>query len=554
MSDSFGRNISPEDNDAAVPLGIDPELAPFLIAAQEDDSGEQGMVEGEADEEDLDLEQLRAIVRESLLAGADPELISAILDGDGVDDADEDELAWNKRPSPTPHEELVSQAEAEAKAHVLYQSLLTRTPEHDFDPTTQRVKDVLYILGDPQDAYPTIHVAGTNGKTSTTRLAAALLGAFGLRTGTFTSPHMQSVRERIQVNSTPLSASEFLDAWNDVEPYIEMVDAKASESGSPQLSYFEVLAVMAFAAFADVPVDVAVIECGLGGRFDATNVIESGVQVITPIALDHQRWLGDTIEQIAAEKAQIIRPKGVAVLASQPEEALAIITAHCKEVDALVRLEGRDWEVTDRQPGVGGQMISVRTPAAEYRDLFIPLHGEHQSQNAAAALVAVEAMMGGKALPPEVVESGFLQARSPGRLEVVRRSPAVIIDGAHNPAGVFAMRKGLSEAFQVNYLVGVFSAMSDKNIEVMLTEIEPVMDQIVITELPGERAADIEELRELAEDVFGEDRVHVAEALADAVDLAVKLSDEPADPSLQRAVVAFGSIMLAAGVAALFQQ
>ena len=276
--------------------------------------------------------------------------------------------------------------------------------------------------------------------------------------------------------------------------------------------------------------------------------------MITPISLDHQRWLGDTIEDIAAEKAAIIKDKSMVVVAKQPAEALAVIEAKCTETDSVMRLEGVDWEILDRTPGVGGQMITVRTQAAVYEDMFIPLHGAHQAQNAAAALVAVEAMMGGKALAPEVVEAGFLVARSPGRLEVVRRSPTILVDAAHNPSGVEAMRLGLLEAFPTSYLVGVFSAMGDKNIEAMLVEAEQVLEQIVLVPLPGDRAADIADLQELAEDVFGEDRVHVEEDLAEAIDRAVALTDAPTDPSLQRAVVAFGSIMLVGAVSGLLRR
>ena len=562
-----------------IPEGVDPELVPYLLAAaEEDEPGATDAAEGtssdvssdvssdalsDASSEEDNLEALRTLVRETLLAGADPDLIAELMGEETSWDADAEELeAWGSGDVVQEAEAVrdglrgaaLDEAEAESAMNDLYQSLLARAPEHDFDPTLERTAQVLYILGDPQDAYPSIHVAGTNGKTSTTRLAAALLSAFDLRTGTFTSPHLESVRERIQVNGTPLTASEFLAAWRDVEPYIDLVDQKAREAGQPQISYFEALTVTALAAFADIPVDVAVVECGMGGRFDSTNVLNSGVQVITPISLDHQQWLGDTVEEITAEKAAIIKEKSIVVVAKQPAEALAVIEAKCAETDSVMRLEGVDWEVLDRTPGVGGQMVTVRTQAAVYEEMFVPLHGAHQAQNAAAALVAVEAMMGGKALSPEVVEAGFLVARSPGRLEVVRRSPTIMVDAAHNPAGVEAMRLGLLEAFPNSYLVGVFSAMGDKNIEAMLVEAEQVLEQIVLFPLPGDRAADIEELKELADDVFGEDRVHVEEELSDAIDKAVSLTDAPSDPSLQRAVVVFGSIMLVGAVTGLLRR
>mgnify|MGYP002735258738 FL=1 len=525
---------------------IDPELIPYLLAAEEDD--EEELAEEDTEEgEDDELEALRAVVRDTLLAGADPELIASIL-GDGPEPQEEDEDPEAE------HKALLDEAEAEAELNVVYKELAARTTEHQFDPSLERVQEVLYILGDPQDLYPIIHVAGTNGKTSTTRLASALLSGFGLRSGTFTSPHLQSVRERIQVNGQPLSAKEFLAAWRDVEPYIQMVDDKAKEAGGPQVSYFEALTITALAAFADIPVDVAVVEVGMGGRWDATNVAPAGVQVITPISIDHQDYLGETLGEIAAEKAEIIKAGGIAVVSAQEPEALEVIQKRAAEVDALMRLEGVDWSVESRQSGVGGQLISVRTPAALYEDLFVPLHGAHQAQNAAAALVAVEAMMGGRALQAEIVEQGFMQARSPGRLEIVRRSPTVIVDAAHNPAGVAVMREGLQEAFQTDYLVGVFSAMEDKAIEAMLVEIEPAMERIVVTSMPTPRAMDLDELVEIAQDVFGEDRVSRAENLVDALDEATKLMDEPTDPSLQRAVVVFGSIVLAGETKTLFDK
>ncbi len=536
----------------SIPAGVDPDLIPYLLAAAEEDS--------EEDEEDTDLtpeelaaqnlEALRTIVKETLLAGADPELIAEIM---GEADPDPDFADDEEGAALDPREAALDEAEAESAMHALYQQLLNRAPEHDFDPTLDRTKEVFYILGDPQDSYPSVHVAGTNGKTSTTRLASALLEAFGLRVGTFTSPHLESVRERIQVNGTPVSAAEFLAFWDDVAPYIDMVDAKAKEAGGPQISYFEVLTIMALAGFADVPVDVAVVECGMGGRFDSTNVLDSGVQVITPISLDHQQWLGESLPEIAGEKAAIIKDKSVVVVAKQPAEVLPVLEARCEQTDSVMRLQGRDWEVLDRTPGVGGQMVTVRTPAATYQEMFVPLHGAHQAQNAAAALVAVEAMMGGKALPPEVVEAGFLQARSPGRLEVVRRSPTVLVDAAHNPAGVAVMREALVETFPSSYLVGVFTAMADKNIEAMLVEAEQILEQLVITVLPGDRAADADQLKEIAEDVFGEDRVHLVEELPEAIDKAVELSDRPTDPSLQRAVVVFGSIYLAGAATTLMR-
>lgn len=542
--------MSDEQSESKFPEGIDPELIPYFLAAEEEDeeeSGEEEFAKSVEEEDEEALDALRDLVRNTLLAGADPELVEAILSGEeGEDDEDEEREQLV--------DEAVAQAQAEAFAAEVYRSLLARTPEHDFDPSLERVRQTLDILGDPQTSYPSIHVAGTNGKTSTTRMAAALLTAFGVRTGSFTSPHLHNVRERIAVNGEALSAEDFVAAWLDVAPYIEMTDAASLAEGGPQISYFEALTIMAMAWFADVPVDASVFETGLGGRLDATNLLDAGVCVLTPISLDHQRYLGDSITEITFEKAQIIKDKSIAVVAHQKEEALEVIERRCLETDSIYRLEGRDWEVLGRVPGVGGQIIDVRTPAGVYEQIFVPLHGEHQAHNAAAALVAVEAMMGGKVLPSEIVEEGFLSVRSPGRLEVVRTSPVVVVDGAHNPASVVALRESLEESFRFNYTVGLFSAMGDKAIEEMLVEIEPDLNEIVLAPMSGDRAASMEDLQEIAVDVFGEDRVYVADDIADGIDIATRLVDAPQDATLTRGIIAFGSIQLAGQVAGLLQK
>ncbi|WP_099332708.1 bifunctional folylpolyglutamate synthase/dihydrofolate synthase [Actinomyces minihominis] len=537
--------MATDDQEFELPEGIDPEMVQFFLAAEEEE--EEALPESEeTPDEDPDLEVLREVVRSTLLQGADPELIDSVLSGDLEEDED--------GTSPGDVDVEAEEAAAVTAAHDIYRSLLERNPEHDFEPTLTRVEAVMDILGDPQDSYPSIHVGGTNGKTSTTRMAAALLHAFGIRVGAFTSPHLKNVRERIAINGEPLSAAEFVAAWEDVAPYVGMVDAQSAEEGGPRISYFESLAIMALAAFADAPVDAAVIEVGMGGRWDATNVIDAGVVVINPISLDHTRWLGSTLTEIAFEKAQIIKDRSIAVVAQQEEEVLEVIERRALEADAVLWLEGRDWELLSRTSGVGGQIIDVRTPTGVYEQLFVPLHGEHQAHNAAAALVAAEAMMGGKSLPAEVIEEGFLSVRSPGRLEVVRTSPTVVIDAAHNPAGVASLRRGIEESFAFNVTIGLFSAMADKAIEEMLVEIEPDLNEIVLAPMGGDRAAEIEELKEIAEDVFGEDRVHVAENVTEAIDLATQLADAPVDPTLTRGIVAFGSIQFVGEIASLLQR
>lgn len=500
---------------------------------------------------DEDLEALREAVTRSLVGG-DTDLLAELtgdaeIDPDFADDFEEED----------PHEVALALAEMEvaaaAQVQKIYQNLLARAPEHAFDPKLDRVVQLLDILGDPQNAYPSLQVAGTNGKSSTTRMVAALLTELGLRTGSFTSPHLLDVRERIAINGEELSAAEFVMAWEDIAPYVEMVDQAATQAGGPTLSFFELLTVLAMAAFADAPVDVAVFEAGMGGRWDATNVVESGVQVITPVDLDHQSYLGETLKEIAEEKAAVIKEKSIVVVMKQPEEVLEIIERVAGETDSVIWLEGRDWQVVGRQIGVGGQMVDLQTPGGVYEGVFLPVHGEHQAHNAGAALVAVEAILGGKPLGGDVVDEAFSQVRAPGRMEVVRTSPTVIVDGAHNPAGVEVMRKTLEEAFKLDVTIGVFGAMSDKNIEAMLAEVEPSFDSIVLVDMPGDRAADFEELTDIANDVFGDDRVYPEGDLPDALDKAVELADAPLDQSLTRGVIVFGSLFLVGDTIALLR-
>ena len=410
------------------------------------------------------------------------------------------------------------------------------------------MSETLDILGDPQNSYPSVHITGTNGKTSTTRMIDALLGAFGVRTGRFTSPHLVDVRERITIEGDSISPDEFVRTWEDIAPYIEMVDRAHSETDGTKLSFFEVFTVMAFAAFADHPVDAAVVEVGMGGRWDATNVIDAGVGVIMPIAIDHEKWLGSTIREIAEEKAGIIKPGQIVIVAKQQEEALRVIEERAAQVDAIVRLEGRDYEVLDRQLGVGGQMITVRTPAAVYEDVFVPLFGDYQASNAAAAIAAVEAFMGGRALDAKVVEAGMLSATSPGRLQVVRHSPTIIVDAAHNPAGAHTLGESISEAFDFERVVGVYSAMGDKDIEGVLGEVEPYLDSIVITQMPGTRAKPAEEIAQIAREVFGADRVDVQEDILEAIATAVNLGESGDESAPATGVVVFGSVLLAGEV------
>jgi dihydrofolate synthase/folylpolyglutamate synthase len=447
----------------------------------------------------------------------------------------------------------------EAAERAIYQAILARNPEHDFEPTLDRVREACTLLGDPQHAYKVVHLTGTNGKTSTSRMIEALVREHGLRTGLFTSPHLTSVRERIQIDGEPISRAAFIDLWEQVAPVVELVDSRSLDTGGPRLSFFEVLTVLAFAAFADAPVDVAVIEVGMGGVWDATNVADADVAVITPIGLDHQQWLGDDIRDIAAEKSGIIKPAGVkhssvAVIAAQVETVVPILADAVAEAGARAVWEAPqdeepgDIAVLERHPGVGGQLVTLRTPAAQYSELFVPLYGEYQAHNALLAVAAVEALLadGGpaSALDGETLEAAFASVTSPGRLEVVRTSPMILVDAAHNPHGIDALAGALAESFAFSRLVGVVGVLAEKDAEGILAGLEVFLDHVVVTQSQSPRAIPAEELAELAAAAFGEDRVSVATRLPDAIDLAVAIAER--DDDMGAGVLVVGSVTLVA--------
>jgi dihydrofolate synthase / folylpolyglutamate synthase len=415
----------------------------------------------------------------------------------------------------------------EARMREVEQEIISRRPEHSVDLALDRMTELVGLLGDPQNACPVIHITGTNGKTSTARMTDALLRSRGLRTGRFTSPHLVSITERIVIDGAPVGAERFVTAYEEVIPYVRLVD----ERHPVAMSFFEVLTGMAFAIFADTPVDVAVLEVGVGGRLDCTNVADGVVAVITPISLDHTRLLGDTIEEIAGEKAGIIKPGATAVLAQQPLAAAEVLLRYAVEVGATVAREGVEFGVLSREQAVGGQQLALRGLRGTYEDVFLPLFGPHQAGNAACALAAVEAFAGVSGegdggLDADLVREAFAKVTSPGRLEIIRRSPTIIIDAAHNPAGMAATVAGIEESFTFSHLTGVFAASGDKDVPGILAELEPLLTDIVVTRNSSDRSMEPEEVAELAVEIFGEDRVHSAARLDDAIDAAVTLADE----------------------------
>ncbi|GAA3866476.1 bifunctional folylpolyglutamate synthase/dihydrofolate synthase [Streptomyces sedi] len=406
--------------------------------------------------------------------------------------------------------------------------LLARWPETKLDPSTARMTALMDVLGDPQRSYQAIHITGTNGKTTTARMIEALLAGFDLRTGRYSSPHVQSITERISLDGAPIAAERFVEAYRDIQPYLDLVDAGQEH----RLSFFEVLTGMAYAAFADAPVDVAVVEVGMGGSWDATNVIDGSVAVLTPISLDHTDRLGTSPERIAVEKSGIVKPGARVVLAQQQIEAASVVLRRAVEVDATVAREGMEFGVLSREVAVGGQLLTLRGLGGEYPEVFLPLHGAHMAHNAAVALAAVEAFFGvgdgrpAQPLDQDVVRAAFASVSSPGRLEVVRSSPTVLVDAAHNPGGALATADAVTEAFGFSRLIGVVGATRGKDVRGLLEAFEPIFTEVVVTRNTSSRAVDVDELAAVAVEVFGAERVQVEPRLDDAIEAAVALAEE----------------------------
>ncbi|MGY1770803.1 bifunctional folylpolyglutamate synthase/dihydrofolate synthase [Blastococcus sp. SYSU D00813] len=424
--------------------------------------------------------------------------------------------------------------------------LLARWPETRLEPSLTRINALVDLLGSPHRAFPVVQVAGTNGKTTTARMVDELLRGFGLRVGRFTSPHLQSLRERVVLDGEPVSAERFVETYDDIAPYVQMVDA----GGEHPMSFFEVMVGLAYALFADAPVDVAVIEVGMGGRWDATNVVDARVAVVTPVALDHAEYLGPDVGTIAGEKAGIIKPDAIAVLSAQQPAALDALVRRAVEVEAVVAREGTEFGVLERKVAVGGQQLRLQGLGGEYDDVYLPLFGAHQAQNAATALAAGEAFLGAGAttgpIDVETVRAAFAAVRSPGRLERVRTSPTVLVDAAHNPAGMAATVEAIRESFDFTRLVGVVACVRGKDVAGMLAELEPLCAELVVTQHVSPRAMPADELGALAVDVFGADRVSVSPRLPDAITEAIELAEAGPDDALGGSgVLVTGSVITA---------
>jgi dihydrofolate synthase / folylpolyglutamate synthase len=418
---------------------------------------------------------------------------------------------------------MIISPDDQERVDAIEQALLARWPETRIAPTTERIAALVDILGSPQLTYPTIHVGGTNGKTTTSRMIDSLLFSHGLRTGRFTSPHLETYRERIAINGEPIDPKDLIFAYNDIAAYLDLIDTKFSDP----ISFFEAVTALGFVAFAEHPVDVAVIEVGMGGEWDATNVVDADVSVLMPIGFDHIEYLGHTLHEIAATKAGIIKEGGFIVLAQQEPEAAKELIRKAAEVGADVVREGIEYSVASRAVAVGGQLITITGLHDTYDDIFLPLHGKHQAANAASALVAVEAFFGDQPLDIEAVRAGFAAVTSPGRCEVVRRDPTIILDAAHNPHGAKALAETLANEFNFDEIIAVVGVFGDKDATGILQELEQIVDHVIVTQSSSTRALSSGELEKIASTVFGHDRVFEVSNLDAAIDRAVSDATRP---------------------------
>lgn len=416
-------------------------------------------------------------------------------------------------------------------------ALLARWPESRIAPDLARERALVNLLGSPETSAPVIHLAGTNGKTSTARMIESIIRAHGLSTGLYLSPHLHTVRERICLNGHAVAPDVFLRIFDEVAPFAAMVDDSVGA-----LTMFELLTGLGFAAFADAPVDVMVIECGMGGTWDATNVVVPSVSVITPVAMDHVAYLGDTLAEIAAEKAGIITAAVPVVMAEQSLAAEEVIRVVAAQQGAPVVAYGADFQVIGREVRDEGQLLDIAGLAATYEDIFLPLHGEHQAHNAALAIAAVESFLGDRPLPIAQVREGLAGATSPGRLEVLRTGPLVLADAAHNPHGVASLTAALAEADDIDHVIVVLAVLTDKDVAEMLSLLGDLAERVIVTRNSSPRSFDPAELGEIARKVLDPDQVDVRANLADALELAIEEVDLEMAAGVRAAVVITGSV------------
>ena len=463
-------------------------------------------------------------------------------DGDSGDDDDDE--------TDPELEAVLDDVEYAADAERVAEELMARIGESAPQPRLEPTRRAVELLGDPQRAYPIIHITGTNGKTSTSRITESILRAYGLRTGLMTSPHLQRLNERIVIDGAPIGNRALASNWDDIQPFLLMVDAELAAAGEPELTFFETLTVLAYACFADAPIDVAVVEVGMGGEWDSTNVADGQVAVFTPIALDHTHRLGSTIAEIATTKAGIVKPLAAVVSATQTPDALAAIERAVDLTESTLGVEGDAFAVTASTVAVGGQMISVRGLAGTYTELFLPLYGTHQAHNAALAIAAVESFLGRgtQALVPEIVAEGLASVTSPGRLQLIATEPTVLVDAAHNPHGAAALAEALGEYFAFDELAIVIGVLEDKDAAGIVAALAPVATRWFATSSGSDRALPPEVVAAFTLEV-GEQPVESGELPA-----VLRAARAWASASDTRAVVVTGSITLVGEAMALIQR
>ena len=426
-------------------------------------------------------------------------------------------------------------------------ALASRWPENKINPSLDRIKLLLDYLGNPQDGLKAIHIAGTNGKTSTSRMIERLLRSLDLRTGLYTSPHLVHPRERISIDGEPISVKNFEEVFSQVEPFLEIVDEKIP-GGS--VTFFEVLTAMAFVSFSDTPVDVISLEVGMGGRWDATNVLTPMVSVITPIDLDHQEYLGNTIEKIALEKTGIIKENIPVVVSNQGKDAAKIILAKAMENNSPIMREGIELDVLERSVGIGGQQLTIANPYGTHSELFLPLFGKHQASNAAVSLTAVEAFLD-RQIDHDLVQEAFAEFSSPGRLQILKRNPTIVIDAAHNPAGIRATKQGITESFQFDNLILILAFMGDKDVDQILEELKGFAQVVILTQTNSIRALSVVDLAKKVKNISQfATRIESSDNSSEAIKLAMNLAKDLGNSA---GIIALGSVVLAGEIGLLIK-
>ena len=428
------------------------------------------------------------------------------------------------------------------RAAEVEQRMLQRMPENKMRQRIEPTRRAVELLGDPQFAYRVVHITGTNGKTSTTRFVERILREHGLRTGRFLSPHLVKMNERMALDGESISDERLVTVWNEIEPILLLVDAELEAEGESALTYFEVLAVLGFAVFADAPVDVLILEVGIGGEWDSTNVANGDVAVFTPISLDHTDRIGNTLAEIATTKSGIIKPGAFVVSSAQPAEAAVVLAAKSAEIAESYRPYGDGWHLISSESVPGGTKFSVQGLAGEYHDLYIPVHGSYQAENAALALVAAEAFLGGgeQRMMDDIVRAAFADVASPGRLQVISKEPLIILDAAHNEGGAESLTTAIREIFNARYVVAVVSILAEKDAQAVLQSLEPVVSEIIVTQSSSPRAIGVSELESMAGAIFGADRVRAVANPWHALELAKQVLPK----SRESMIVASGSITL----------